>query len=206
MPTDYWSLSLPEETIDYVPRLLAIAKIFANAEEYNVHLQHIPNKPYFEVVDIKSPLDLRKAAHLANTPYDKFLKLNPGFNKSCTAPQGPHRLLVPADRAQSFKSNLAMLPYDERVDFAQVRTEVAVQTKRTENKSTAESRHDEPVTVASRYIVKPGETLAAIASKNHTTVSALRLVNHLGNDNVRSGTTLQIPNLNKPIQTNTQFK
>jgi membrane-bound lytic murein transglycosylase D len=32
-PTDYWSLSLPEETTNYVPRLLAVAKIFANAEE-----------------------------------------------------------------------------------------------------------------------------------------------------------------------------
>lgn len=201
MPTDYWSLSLPEETIDYVPRLLAIAKIFANAEEYNVHLQHIPNKPYFEVVDIKSPLDLRKAAHLANTPYDKFLKLNPGFNKSCTAPQGPHRLLVPADRAQSFKSNLAMLPYDERVDFAQVRTEVAVSPKRIENKA-PEVRHDEPAKlIVSRYTVKRGETLGDIAAKNHTTASALRLANHLSSDTVRSGITLQIPSLSKPVQT-----
>ena len=66
LPTDYWSLDLPDETQDYVPRLLAIAKIFGNADEYNVHLQHIPNRPYFEVVDIKSPLDLNKAAELAN--------------------------------------------------------------------------------------------------------------------------------------------
>ncbi|MDP1970660.1 MAG: transglycosylase SLT domain-containing protein, partial [Methylobacter sp.] len=31
LATDYWSLDLPKETADYVPRLLAIAKIFANA-------------------------------------------------------------------------------------------------------------------------------------------------------------------------------
>jgi len=117
LPTDYWSLDLPGETEDYVPKLLAIAKIFANAEQYNIHLQHIPNKPYFEVVDIKAPLDLRKAAQLANTPFDKFIKLNPGFNRSCTAPQGPHRLLVPVEQAQSFKKNLAMLPFDERVNL-----------------------------------------------------------------------------------------
>ncbi len=117
LPTDYWSLDLPDETVDYVPKLLAIAKIFANAEQYNIHLQHIPNKPYFEVVDIKSPLDLRKAAQLANTPFDKFIKLNPGFNRSCTAPQGPHRLLVPVEQAQSFKKNLAMLPFGERVNL-----------------------------------------------------------------------------------------
>ncbi|MDP3521182.1 MAG: transglycosylase SLT domain-containing protein [Hydrogenophaga sp.] len=44
--TDYWSLDLPKETADYVPRLLAIAKIFANADKYNVQLQNIPNRPY----------------------------------------------------------------------------------------------------------------------------------------------------------------
>jgi len=50
LPTDYWSLNLPEETLDYVPKLLAVARIFANAEEYNLHLLHIPNRPYFEAV------------------------------------------------------------------------------------------------------------------------------------------------------------
>ena len=48
LPTDYWSLDLPAETEDYVPRLLAIAKIFGNADEYKVNLQHIPNRPYFD--------------------------------------------------------------------------------------------------------------------------------------------------------------
>ena len=119
LPTDYWSLDLPEETEDYVPRLLAIAKLFAHADEYNIHLQHIPNRPYFEVVDIKSPIDLHKAAKLANTPLHAFLKLNPGFNRSSTAPQGPHRLLVPVSQAKAFKKNLAMLPYSERVTLKQ---------------------------------------------------------------------------------------
>ena len=123
LPTDYWSLDLPEETENYVPKLLAVAKLFANADEYNIHLQHIPNRPYFEVVDIKSPLDLNKAAELANTPLYTLLKLNPGFNRSSTAPQGPHRLLVPVAKAQTFKKNLAMLPYSERVSIKQYNRE-----------------------------------------------------------------------------------
>ncbi len=111
LPTDYWSLNLPKETSDYVPRLLAIAKLFANAEEYNIPLQYIPNRPYFEVVKVDAPLDLHKAAELAETPFDKFVKLNPGFSGKTTA-QGPNRLLVPVDKAQVFKENLAQLPYD----------------------------------------------------------------------------------------------
>lgn len=115
--TDYWSLNLSRETMDYVPRLLAIAKIFANPEKYNISLQSIPNEPYFEVVDIKSQLDLGKAAEMAQTPIDDFLNLNPGFNRWSTAPNGPHRLLIPSDKADEFNSNLAQLPDQERMKW-----------------------------------------------------------------------------------------
>lgn len=217
LPTDYWSLSLPQETLDYVPRLLAVAKIFANAEQYNLHLHYIPNRPYFEVVDIKAPLDLRKAAQLANTPFDKFLKLNPGFNRSCTAPQGPHRLLVPVDQAQAFKRNLAMLPHSERVDYGQLYQELTPARDRTEDRlitptrrpDSAEERDITPAPVISkrqdkrddgqmvatsgRYKVRPGDTLSSIADRSNTTMAALRQANHLSDSTVRYGMWLQIP-------------
>ncbi|MDP3838784.1 MAG: transglycosylase SLT domain-containing protein, partial [Methylococcales bacterium] len=119
LPTDYWSLDVPRETADYVPRLLAIAKLIANADEYGIHLNNIPNKPYLEVVNIDSPLDLQKAAQLANMPLDKFMKLNPGFNRASTSPDGPHRLLVPVEKVASFKTSLEQLPIYERVDQTQ---------------------------------------------------------------------------------------
>jgi membrane-bound lytic murein transglycosylase D len=185
LPTDYWSLSLPEETMNYVPRLLAVARIFANAEEYNIRLQHIPNKPYFEVVDVHSQLDLPKAAELANTPLYEFLKLNPGFNHATTAPQGPHQLLIPVDKVQAFKQNLAQLPYDERVKQKYYPRESSVLAKREE----PESKRP----LATLYKVKAGEGLTAIASKNHTTLDALRKANHLTTSSVRAGMVLQIP-------------
>lgn len=118
LPTDYWSLRMPEETANYVPKLLAIAKIFANADDYNVNLHHIPNKPYFEVVNLDSQLSLNKAAEMANMTLHDFLKLNPAFNKSKTAPEGagPRRLLIPVAKAESFKENLAQLPFEEWVN------------------------------------------------------------------------------------------
>ena len=198
LPTDYWSLDLPGETENYVPRLLAIAKLFANADEYNIHLQHIPNRPYFEVVDIKAPLDLHKAAELANTPLHTFLKLNPGFNRSSTAPQGPHRLLVPVAQAQSFKENLATLPYSERValkEYDEERTKVRPPEKHEEK--AVQSHKDEPKTVATQYTVKSGDNLAAIATRTHTTIKSLASANHLANNAVRVGMNLQIPSEEK---------
>ncbi|MFZ2404454.1 MAG: LysM peptidoglycan-binding domain-containing protein [Methylobacter sp.] len=185
LETDYWSLDLPKETADYVPRLLAIAKIFANADKYNIDLQHIPNKPYCELVDAKSQLDLNKAAELANTPLNEFLKLNPGFNHSSTAPQGPHHLLIPVDKAQLFKQNLAQLPYDERVDMKRYYDETRAQQ--------AQIRHDAIQTIPSQHKVKAGESLASIAGKNNTTPQAIRQANHLPSNAVRSGMVLKMP-------------
>ncbi len=195
LPTDYWSLDLPQETEDYVPRLLAIAKLFANADEYNIHLQHIPNKPYFEVIDIKSPLDLQKAANLANTPLYAFLKLNPGFNRASTAPEGPHRLLVPIAQAQTFKRNLAMLPYSERVtinQYAEKRTTEPRYQEKYEAQAT-QLRGDRIRTNLAQYKVESGDNLASIANKNNTTIQSLRQVNHLTRNSVNSGMRLQIP-------------
>ncbi len=117
LPTDFWSLNLNNETATYVPKLLAIAKIFAHPDRYNVDLHEIANEPYFEMVDVQSQIDLGKAAELAQTPLDEFLKLNPGFNRKSTAPDGPHRLLIPVEKADTFKEKLAELPIHERVKW-----------------------------------------------------------------------------------------
>lgn len=186
LETDYWSLDLPKETADYVPRLLAIAKIFANADKYNINLQPIPNKPYCELVDVKSQLDLNKAAELANTPLNEFLKLNPGFNLSSTAPQGPHHLLIPVDKAHAFKQNLAQLPDHERVNLKRYQTETIAQLRRNEIQ-----------TVPSQHKVKVGESLVSIADKNNTTPQAIRQANHLPSNSIQSGMVLTMPTSQK---------
>ncbi len=209
LPTDYWSLDMPNETADYVPRLLAIAKLFANAEEYNIHLNHIPNKPYLEVVDIDSPLDLQKAAELANMPLDKFMKLNPGFSRASTAPQGPHRLLMPVEKVASFKTSLAQLPFEERVDQTQIIREqqereerLARAEQQKEDRIIAQTRQKETQGIPSKYKVKSGDSLTFIAAKNHTTVQALLKANPSTGKAVRSGVVLKIPSTKtaEPIQ------
>lgn len=207
LPTDYWSLSLPDETYHYVPKLLAVAKIFANADRYHIPLRHIPNKPYFEVVDIKAPLDLSKAAKMANTPLNEFLKLNPGFNRWCTAPDGPHRLLIPVKNASLFKKNLAEIPYYERVNYSKLIAEQEEQIIAEANYhkpepsviKQPEARHSSilPAGGFATYKVKRGETLASIARSHHTSVLNLRRANHLAKNSVNYGAILKIPSATK---------
>jgi membrane-bound lytic murein transglycosylase D len=116
LPTDFWSLDLPEETKAYVPRLLAVSKVFANAEEYAVDLHYIPNEAIFKPVKVSSQLDLALAADAADMSLEQMLELNPGFKRQHTDIEGSYRLFVPADKSRQFKKELARLAMGGQFD------------------------------------------------------------------------------------------
>ncbi|MGX2039446.1 LysM peptidoglycan-binding domain-containing protein [Methylocaldum sp. MU1018] len=110
LPTDFWSLDLPGETRSYVPRLLAVAKLFAEAEQYGIDLYHIPNKRLFKPVKISTQVDLALAADAADISLDKFYELNPGFKRQYADVEGSYRLFIPAGKKiREFKQELERL-------------------------------------------------------------------------------------------------
>jgi len=117
LPTDFWSLNLPSETKAYVPQLIAVSRIVMNPEQYNIDLENIEDTPYFEVVNIGSQIDLAQAANLAEIDINELYKLNPGYNRWATDPDGPHRLVIPLDNSDTFKQALSELPSTSRVTW-----------------------------------------------------------------------------------------
>ncbi len=113
-PTDFWHLKLPRETRAYVPRLLAISAIVRHPEKYGVSLPALPAHTAFAVVDTDGQLDIAVAAELAGVTTEALYRLNPGFNRWATHPDGPHRLLVPNASADVFRDNLSAMPENER--------------------------------------------------------------------------------------------
>ncbi len=120
-PTDFWHLGLPRETRAYVPKLLALGELIAHPKRYGITLPPIPDKPFLAVVQIRSQIDLARAAQLSGLSLDEIYRLNPGFNRWATAPDGPHRLLLPKDDAAAFLGKLAELPPHERISWARHR-------------------------------------------------------------------------------------
>lgn len=115
--TDFWSLDLPRETRDYVPKLVALAQLVKDADHYGVTLQSIPNEPYFAVAQTGGQIDLSLIAELAQTPLDEIYKLNPSYNKWATHPSGPHEVLIPAQQLEVFEEGIANLPDDARIKW-----------------------------------------------------------------------------------------
>ncbi len=119
--TDFWSLKLPDETSAYVPRLLALSEIFRHPEEHDIALMSFPDEPYFTTVDIGTQLDLALAAEMADLPIQDLYLLNSGFNRWATDPEGPHRLNLPIDKAESFLATLEKMPPEQRLTWKRYR-------------------------------------------------------------------------------------
>jgi len=115
LPTDFWSLDLPRETRAYVPKLLALADVISRPEDFNIKLYEIENKSQITNINIESQLDLAKAAKLADLSLTELQRLNPGFNRWATDPDGPHNLLIPNHKVANFENGLAELPQKERL-------------------------------------------------------------------------------------------
>lgn len=118
LPTDYQDLDLPPETRQYVPKLMAIVNIVSDPDRYGLTLTDIPNSPYFVQVDVGSQIDLSVVAKLSKLPLSDIYAMNPGFNRFATAPNGPHRLLLPVSAKDEFLDGLNDLPPDKRVQWA----------------------------------------------------------------------------------------
>jgi len=116
-PTDFQDLKLKRETMHYVPKLMAMVSIVANPDKYGVQLADIPNEPYFARVETDSQVDLGVVAKLVDMPVDDLHKINPGYTRWATHPNGPHHLLVPADKKDALVEGLNNLPDDERVQW-----------------------------------------------------------------------------------------
>ena len=108
LPTDYASLSLPEETKNYVPKLQAIKNIIKQPENYGLSIDSIPNRPYFTKVVVPEQIDAKLAASLAEISYEELVSLNPEYNHPVISKPGDvHEILLPVLAASTFKTNLS---------------------------------------------------------------------------------------------------
>jgi membrane-bound lytic murein transglycosylase D len=105
--TQFIDLRMPDETRNYVPKLLAVRNIIANPSAYGVTLESLPNKPYFATLTVGKHMDVKVAAELAETPVEELLKLNPGFIRPVIAYKDDRSLVLPIAKVAVFQKNLA---------------------------------------------------------------------------------------------------
>jgi len=107
--TDFWSLaSLPKETRNYVPKIIALADVVKNHQRHNIELPAVADEPQVAVVDIdvEDYLDLTIAAGLAEIETEELREINPGFTQTVIA-NHTQTLLIPVEKVEIFEAALA---------------------------------------------------------------------------------------------------
>ncbi len=116
-PTDFWHLSLPPETKNYVLKLFALKKIIANPKHYGQKLFVIPNKPKLESIALKSQLDVRTISELSGLDLELIYELNPGLNRWTTPPDANYQLVLLKKVMSKFKKALRNLPLSSQLEW-----------------------------------------------------------------------------------------
>ena len=106
LPVNYTSLKMPDETRNYVPKLLAVKNIVANPASFGLVLESIHDEPYFAAVSTAKHIDVRLAAKLADISMEEFNALNPAHNRPVILQDNSDLILLPVGAVETFRTNL----------------------------------------------------------------------------------------------------
>ena len=109
LPTDYWSLRLPTETMNYVPRFLAVAEIVANPSQFGVYLPAIANRQHFRSVPANYGVSLAEVSQVTGVSYDELERLNTALTSAKIDSSGPQRIIIPNDVDVNIDARLSSL-------------------------------------------------------------------------------------------------
>jgi membrane-bound lytic murein transglycosylase D len=172
LPTDYLSLTMPAETRNYLPKLMAIKQIIMDPAARNLALASIPNRPYFVSIVSTQHIDLAVAARLAEMPLHDFVSLNPAYNRPVINAKNSRALLLPVDKADIFASNLES--YDKPLvswkSYTPARGEKIDKVARRFSISVARLKEVNSITKRNKLLA--GQTLLVPLNRNEVTVSA----------------------------------
>ena len=165
---DYWSLyTLPKETQNYVPNIMAAIFISMNPEKYG--FSPVPDSDFeWRIIDIDKAVSLEKIAECSKLDIKELRYYNPEIKQGVIPPlkKGEkYQFRLPLVADSKFDS-LFSLVEEERID------EVVFKTHR----------------------VKYGETLSHIAKKYNSRIKDIVSLNKIKNPNkIKPKTYLQIP-------------
>lgn len=106
LSTDYWSLRLPAETMNYVPRFMAVAQIVGNPSQHGVYLPAIANHTHFRAVPVNYGVSLYDVASITGVSLDELQLLNPALINFRVDGAGPNRVVIPDSVAHSVDAKL----------------------------------------------------------------------------------------------------
>lgn len=118
---DYWQLTLPAETMNYVPLYIASLAI-AKSADFCQGLSGVADTLPYDTVTVSDCLDLRDIAEGGGIDYDTLRKINPQLLHWCTPPDMKDvQLYLPAGSRDNFLAFYVDLPDEKKVKWYRYR-------------------------------------------------------------------------------------
>ena len=101
---DYWELCengyFKTETVNYVPKFLAIAEILSKSEELGIDWGEAAEVTDYETISVSRAVDINLLARETEEDPELLRKLNPSLHYSITPPGTKYALRIPAAKKQ----------------------------------------------------------------------------------------------------------
>ena len=111
---NFWNLTVPKDTRDYIPLFMAFAVITRNPDAFGFK-DVTPGLPWrYDPVPLKSPVHLKVVAECAGASYQTLRNLNPALKWSMTPPSEPYILRLPSGAGEQFVRRYAALSPERR--------------------------------------------------------------------------------------------
>lgn len=115
LPTDYWSLNLPKETREYVPKLIAYCYLLKHAEKYQLTLKQPQLQGELVRVPLSQVTSVKILAKASGMSVGEFKRFNPGFLRWIPKPKSNYAILLPQDKQVTFNRHITRLMQEEPI-------------------------------------------------------------------------------------------
>jgi LysM repeat protein len=114
---NYWDYRLPRQTVEYVPKFIAAARIVSDPEAFGFTVAD-PSPLTWEELTVAEATDLNLIAASAGVGETDVARLNPALLRGATPPGvGKQVVRVPVGTAQQASLALARVPADRRLTW-----------------------------------------------------------------------------------------
>ena len=220
---DFWSISLPAQTKNYVPKYIALRELIFNSEKYGLKMPDIPYESVVEKVTIPGQVEILALSEFLEIKPELLYKLNAGYTKWASAPKDESVFYIPKEKYYLLTTDKNPFNMSNDINW------ISHNVKKGDNLWDLSKKYDTEVKIIKEinyldsnllsiddtlliplsksksntfipyemYIISEGDTLWSIAKKYNLNVHDLASMNSLNkNDYLQLGQQISIGNKN----------
>ncbi len=116
-PTNYKNLKLPNQTMEYIPKFMAIRELVINSKKYGITLPNFPNKSVLGSIELDGQVEILAFSEFANLKPEFIYKLNAGYTKWASPPGKKTTFIIPIELEKELNLKKDQFIQDNQINW-----------------------------------------------------------------------------------------